>query len=684
MQYNTLYIHSHSKVTDQRPSTCEQVDGGLVQDELAAHKLCRELHSILKFDENSLNYVNGSKSSYRALEKAVLLDEMSTVSIHQSEAPGKKLIQGIFREGNDESFSLMTEKDATKIKKQQERRERTERAAFETHQAHALDSLSGQKIVVIRNPGGPPVRDIHLEEFSISNGGAELVSNATVTLVFGRRYGLVGRNGVGKSTFLRSLAGRAIAGVPYNCQVLHVEQEIVGGDESVLQAVVSCDSEREDLLAEEQTLLNGEDVESIRRLKVVSQRLLEIDADGAESRAASILAGLGFTSDMQKRPTKTFSGGWRMRIAIARALWVEPDLLLLDEPTNHLDLNAVIWLELYLLQWKRTLIVVSHAREFLNTVCTDILHVHSHKITSYRGNYDVFQKTAGERLKNARAAAESVEARRAHVEAFINRFRYNANRAKLVQSRIKALERMADVEVIEDDASYKFDFPTPDDIQISGGIISFTNVGFQYSKESPILFTNLNFGVDLDTRMAIVGANGAGKSTLMKLMSGELEATEGRVSINPKLRIATFNQHFVDSLDLALTPLGFLHKVFPDIKEPELRSHLASFGVAADLAAQAMYTLSGGQKSRVALARVTFTKPHLLLLDEPSNHLDMESIDALAAGLTLFKGGVVMVSHDQSLIDMTVDTLWALEDGTLRVLDCSFEDYKKQLGSSIM
>nr|CAB3503490.1 unnamed protein product [Digitaria exilis] len=490
--------------------------------------------------------------------------------------------------------------------------------------------------------------------------------------------GLVGRNGTGKTSFLRAMAMHAIDGIPKNCQILHVEQEVTGDDTTALQCVLNADVERVQLLQEEAYLVQQQkdleieaefgqgsgkskgdlDKDSIsKRLEEIYKRLEFIDADAAEARAASILAGLSFTPEMQQKRTKQFSGGWRMRIALARALFIEPDLLLLDEPTNHLDLHAVLWLETYLLKWPKTFIVVSHAREFLNTVVTDILHLHGRKLHAYKGDYDTFERTREEHLKNQQKAFETNEKARSHMQAFIDKFRYNAKRASLVQSRIKALERMEHVDaVVSDPDDASFGYP--------GG---------------PTLFKNLNFGIDLDSRISMVGPNGIGKSTILKLISGDLQPTSGTVFRSPKVRMAVFNQHHVDGLDLTVNPLLYMMRCYPGVPEQKLRAHLGSFGVSGNLALQPMYTLSGGQKSRVAFAKITFKKPHIILLDEPSNHLDLDAVEALIQGLLVFQGGVLMVSHDEHLITGSVDELWVVSEGRVTPFSGTFKDYKKSL-----
>uniref|UniRef100_R7WAP4 ABC transporter domain-containing protein n=1 Tax=Aegilops tauschii TaxID=37682 RepID=R7WAP4_AEGTA len=612
---------------------------------------------------------------------------------------------------------LLSSRDKAKLERNKRKEDRQREAQYQMHVAEMEALRAGMPPVYVNhsNVGGTTIRDIHMENFSVTVGGRDLIQDVTLTLAFGRHYGLVGRNGTGKTSLLRAMAQHAIDGIPKNCQILHVEQEVTGDDTTALQCVLNADVERVQLMQEEAQLgqllkdleYEAESKQSLdkskgdvdkdsisKRLEEIYKRLEFIDADAAEARAASILAGLSFTPEMQCKNTKSFSGGWRMRIALARALFIEPDLLLLDEPTNHLDLHAVLWLETYLLKWPKTFIVVSHAREFLNTVVTDVLHLHGKKLHAYKGDYDTFERTREEHLKNQMKAFETNEKARGHMQLrgeskielgtvqldlfgkIRDEFRYNAKRASLVQSRIKMIYSTQLI-IIYMLVHYKFEFPTPDD-RPGPPIISFSDASFGYPG-GPILFKNLNFGIDLDSRIAMVGSNGIGKSTILKLISGDLQPTSGTVFRSPKVRMAVFSQHHVDGLDLTVNPLLYMMRCFPGVPEQKLRSHLGSFGVTGNLALQSMYTLSGGQKSRVAFAKITFKKPHIILLDEPSNHLDLDAVEALIQGLLIFQGGVLMVSHDEHLITGSVDELWAVTDGKVAPFPGTFKEYKKML-----
>ncbi|GAA5807282.1 hypothetical protein MFLAVUS_000639 [Mucor flavus] len=539
-------------------------------------------------------------------------------------------------------------------------------------------------------------KDIKIENFDISFAGRRILTDANLTVAFGRRYGVVGKNGIGKSTLLRAMSRREIA-VPAHISLLYVEQEVVGDDTPALEVVLRADvwrehllekernisrriseieaeqNDDEDLTEEEKRELDAERDRLDIEMKEVFGKLTEIESDKAESKASAILAGLGFNTAEQKRPTREFSGGWRMRISLARALFCKPDVLMLDEPDNMLDIPAIVWLESYLKTWTNTLLVVSHDREFLDEVATDILYMHSEKLEYYKGNFTNFHATRAERLKAQLREYESQEQFRKHLQDFIDRWRYNAKRAPQAQSKIKILEKLPVLEPPEAEKLITFQFSNPD--QLSPPILQMSEVTFGYTPEKTII-KHVNIDLRMDSRIAVVGPNGAGKSTMLKLLTEENKPSSGTVHRNGRLRIAYFTQHHIDQLDLTKNAVGFMADQFPGKSEEEYRRHLGSFGITGMVGLQIMKTLSGGQKSRVAFACLSMQNPHILVLDEPTNHLDIESMDALQEALAQFKGGVIIVSHDERFINTVCKEIWVCENGVLTQFEGTIKDYK--------
>ncbi|GJE94176.1 ABC transporter [Phanerochaete sordida] len=537
-------------------------------------------------------------------------------------------------------------------------------------------------------------KDIHLPSIDVSFGSNRILSGASLTLAHGRRYGIIGRNGVGKSTLLRHIAMREVP-IPSHITILFVEQEIIGDDTTALDSVLKADVWRDTLLREEATLnaklqeLEGEGddkrfedarEEAQTRLVEVHARLAEMEAESGPARAAALLAGLGFSESDQSRPTKSFSGGWRMRLALARALFVKPALLLLDEPSNHIDLNALAWLEDYLQTWPGTLLVVSHDRAFLDAVATDIIHMHSARLDYYKGNFTQFYSTKTERDRNLRKEYDTQMEYRKHLQAFIDRWRYNANRAAQAQSKIKILEKLPELTPPEVDETETFKFPETE--KISPPLLQLNEVTFGYTPDK-ILLKGVNIDVGLDSRMAIVGPNGAGKSTLIKLLMGDLQPIAGHVTQNGRLRIGYFAQHHVDNLIPTMNPVQFLAHKFPGKTEQEYRSHLGNFQISGMTGLQPIGTLSGGQKSRVAFAVLSLQRPHVLLLDEPTNHLDIEGLDALMTALSSWNGGVIVISHDERFITTVAKELWVCADGTVSKFMGDVQAYKSLIVSNV-
>ncbi|KAM3440896.1 hypothetical protein NHJ13734_003106 [Beauveria thailandica] len=569
------------------------------------------------------------------------------------------------------------------------------------------DAQSYEEFYMAVNPlqmgsaGANKTKDVKLDNIDVSIGAQRILTDTTLTLAYGHRYGLVGNNGVGKSTLLRALSRREVA-IPTHISILHVEQELTGDDTPAIQAVLDADVWRKVLMREQEELtaalaelevkrapladtsadaakLDLEKETMDTKLGDVQGKLAEMESDKAESRAASILAGLGFSPERQQFATKTFSGGWRMRLALARALFCEPDLLLLDEPSNMLDVPSITFLSEYLQGYPSTVLVVSHDRAFLNEIATDIIHQHSERLDYYRGaNFDSFYATREERKKIAKKEYENQMAYRAHLQAFIDKFRYNAAKSSEAQSRIKKLEKLPVLEAPE--AEYNVKFVFPDVEKLSPPIIQMSEVTFGYSKDH-ILLRNVDLDVQLDSRIGIVGPNGAGKTTVLKLLIGKLQALSGIISANSRLRIGFFAQHHIDALDLTVSAVSFMAKTYPGKSDEEYRRQLGAFGITGTTGLQKMAQLSGGQKSRVAFACLALTNPHILVLDEPSNHLDIEAMDALAEALTAFQGGVLMVSHDVTMLQMVCTSLWVCDGGTVEKFDGDVNQYKKRIAS---
>ncbi|XP_013106337.1 ATP-binding cassette sub-family F member 3 [Stomoxys calcitrans] len=589
--------------------------------------------------------------------------------------------------GNKVDSKKLGKAEAKLQQKQEKRQDSTKgpQGPVKLQQATA-SQVTNKKATKMDAKGTNRSMDIKIENFDLAFGDKVLLQNANLLLSFGRRYGLVGRNGLGKTTLLRMLSERQLQ-IPSHITVLHVEQEVVGDETSAVDSVLECDTERTRLMAREKeimALLNSgtQDANLSAELSEVYAQLQNIEADKAVARASVILKGLGFDSDMQQRPTKSFSGGWRMRLALARALFSKPDLLLLDEPTNMLDIKAIIWLETYLQTWPTTILVVSHDRNFLDTVPTDILHLHSQQLEPYKGNYEQFEKTKNEKLKAQRREYEAQMAHRNHVQEFIDRFRYNANRAASVQSKIKMLEKLPELKPVEKEVEVKLKFP---DVEpLNPPVLAISDIEFRYNPNDPLpVFKNVNLSATSDSRICIVGENGAGKSTLLKIIVGQLTTPLGNIVLHRSLRIGYFAQHHVDHLNMNLTCVGVLAELFPGRPDEEYRRQLGSFGVSGTLALQSLASLSGGQKSRVALAKMCMAEPNFLVLDEPTNHLDIETIDALGKAINAFKGGVILVSHDERLIKVVCKELWVCGDRTVRAIEGGLDEYKREVYKEI-
>ncbi|KAI5701510.1 ATP-binding cassette sub-family F member 2 [Diaphorina citri] len=532
----------------------------------------------------------------------------------------------------------------------------------------------------------PKSRDVKIANFSITFHGCELLQDTMLELNCGRRYGLLGLNGSGKSTLLAVLGNREVP-VPDHIDIFHLTREMPASDKSALTCVMEVDEERVRLEKLAEQLVACEDDESQEQLMDIYDRLDDISADTAEARAANILHGLGFTKEMQQKKTKDFSGGWRMRIALARALYVKPHLLLLDEPTNHLDLDACVWLEEELKTYKRILVIISHSQDFLNGVCTNIIHLDKRKLKYYGGNYEAFCKTRLELLENQMKQYNWEQDQIAHMKNYIARFGHgSAKLARQAQSKEKTLAKMVNqglTDKVTTDKTVTFTFPSCG--KIPPPVIMVQNVSFRYSDDGPWIYRNLEFGIDLDTRLALVGPNGAGKSTLLNLIYGDLTPSVGMVRKNSHLRFARYHQHLHELLDLDISPLDYMLQSFPEVKDrEEMRKIIGRYGLTGRQQVCPIRQLSDGQKCRVVFAYLAWQAPHLLLLDEPTNHLDMETIDALADAINDFEGGLVLVSHDFRLINQVAEEIWICENGKVTKWEGNILDYKETLRAKVL
>jgi len=516
---------------------------------------------------------------------------------------------------------------------------------------------------------------LRISEINYSVEGRPLFEEASAVIPEGHKVGLVGRNGAGKTTLFRIIRGElgldaGAISLPSRARIGGVAQEVPSSDVSLIDTVLAADKERAELLAEAETATDP------GRISDIQSRLADIDAWSAEGRAASILKGLGFDDAEQQMPCSDFSGGWRMRVALAGVLFAQPDLLLLDEPTNYLDLEGALWLESYLAKYPHTVIIISHDRGLLNRAVGGILHLEDRKLTYYQGPYDQFARQRAEQHAVQAAMAKKQQARRDHMQSFVDRFKAKASKAKQAQSRLKMIEKMDMIASPEQAAKRVFTFPEPE--ELSPPIISIEGGSVGYTPGQPVL-SRLNLRIDQDDRIALLGKNGQGKSTLSKLLSDRLVLMDGKEVKANKLRIGFFAQHQVDELHIDETPLQHLISARPGVMASKLRAQLAGFGLGADQAETEVGRLSGGQKARLSLLLATLHAPHLLILDEPTNHLDIESREALVEALTQYSGAVILVSHDMHLLSMVADRLWLVSNGTVVPYDDDLESYRKLL-----
>ncbi|MCH2496394.1 MAG: ATP-binding cassette domain-containing protein [Erythrobacter sp.] len=510
-----------------------------------------------------------------------------------------------------------------------------------------------------------------IDGVTVRLGGRAILEGASATVPVGARVGLIGRNGAGKSTLMKALIGEiepdeGEVSKPSRARIGYIAQEAPSGTMTPEEVVLASATERAQLLEELETCTD------MNRMGDVHDRLLAIDAYSAPSRAAKILSGLGFDEEMQKRPVESFSGGWKMRIALGALLFSEPDILLLDEPSNHLDLEATLWLENFLKSYPATLVVISHERDLLNKVVDHILHLQGGQLTLYPGGYDAFEKQRAERAAQLAAAKASQDAQRAKLQDYVARNSARASTAKQAQSRAKMLARMQPIAALMEDPSLSFDFPDPEELR--SPMITLEQAAVGYGEAPPIL-KRLNFRIEADDRIALLGRNGNGKTTLARLLASQLAAAEGEVNAPGRLKVGYFTQYQVEELAGEDTPLDLMNRAMDGAAQGAVRAQLGRFGFSGPRAQQRVDKLSGGERARLALALITRDAPHLLILDEPTNHLDVDAREALIQALNDYSGAVILISHDRHMVELTADRLILVDSGTASEYAGSMQDY---------
>jgi ATP-binding cassette subfamily F protein 3 len=513
-----------------------------------------------------------------------------------------------------------------------------------------------------------------LRDLTFSIAGHPLFNGASAQIPTGARIGIVGRNGSGKTTLFRLIRGELSLDdgdilLPRRARIGGVAQEAPADDRSLIDTVLAADTERASLLAEAETATDP------TRIADIQTRLIDIHAHSAEARAASILSGLGFDHAAQARASREFSGGWRMRVALAAVLFSAPDLLLLDEPTNYLDLEGAVWLEGFLARYPHTMLIISHDRGLLNRAVGGILHLYEKRLTLYSGGYDSFDRVRREQLALQTALAKKQTANRAHMQAFVDRFRYKASKARQAQSRLKMLEKLEPIAAMVENAVPPIVLPDPEELAPPLMMIEDASAGYN----GRAVLSSLSLRIDQDDRIALLGANGEGKSTLAKLISGRLTTMAGSRLASTKLRIGYFAQHQTDELIAQDTPLDHIRRLRPELPQQRLRALLANGGTGADIAATPVAKISGGQKARLLLTLAALDAPHLLILDEPTNHLDIESREALVVALNDYRGAVILITHDAHLIELVADRLWLVRDGRVTPFEDDLAAYRRLL-----